>query len=135
MAVKIARRRLVLGLVLYAAAVSAITVYLWPLMPFPEPLPLAGIAGASFLFGFAMRRRALLLPAVLFPVGWALAGIGWFGGVVAMAVAAPAALSFASLGTLTRGGFIRLAARRARRRERGRRRSALRLRRRQVAVP
>lgn len=135
MAVKVARRRLAVAGVVYTAAVSALALYTWPLMPFPEPVPLAGIAAVSFVFGFAMRRRALLLPALLFPAGWALAGIGWFGGVVAMTVAAPAALSFASLGTLARGGCIRLAARRARRRDRGRRRFALRLRRRQVAVP
>ena len=140
MAVRVARRRLVVALVLYGAAVGAITSNLWPLVPFPEPQPLGAIAGVSFLFGFAMRRRAVLLPVVLFPLGWALSGSGWFDGIVVLAGAGPVAVTGIAFGALGRRGWIRLAARRARRREAraaagGRRRFAPRLRRRAVAVP
>jgi hypothetical protein len=136
MAVKVARRRFVLACVVYAAAMAEITARLWPLVPFPEPLPLAAIGGVSLLFGFAMRRRSLLLPALIFPAGWVVAGIGWFGGIVVLTAAGPVALACVAIGALLRRGWIRLMSRRARRRaERPRRSFGLRLRRRTVAVP
>ena len=115
-AVKVARRRFALGCALYTAALTAALSHTWPLIPFPEPAALGAVAGISFVFGFAMRRRALLLPALIVPVGWVLADIGPMGGAVAFTGAAPLAVAAASGGSLSRGGLVRLRARRAVRR-------------------
>ena len=114
---KVARRRFALGCALYTAALTAAFSYTWPLIPFPEPAALGAVAGTSFVFGFAMRRRALLLPALIVPIGWLLADIGPMGGAVAFTGAAPLAIAAAAGGSFSRGGLIRLAARRAKRRE------------------